>query len=150
MPRLYVDVDMTLVLWQDGLTHPFEGAQRYKRNHQLIDAIERFLTTNPQFGFTVWSFGGHEYARLWAERLKLPVDSTMAKDIRAPKPDDICVDDMNLVVDSLLFTPEAFIHYVNTMDQLGELVDGLDPKWMRAKKHGAEQFFDTFEEVMED
>jgi len=138
--RLYVDCDMTLVLWQDGKEHPFEGAEKYKRNQPLIDAINKFLENSPDFGLTVWSFGGMEYARGWAHRFDLPVDGVMAKDIRTPKPGDICVDDMQLRVSSVIMTPERFIEYVNL-----EIKDTT--KWRRARGNDAIQFFDKFVEI---
>jgi len=140
MARLYVDCDMTLVLWQDGLEHPYEGAERYVRNQPLIDAIEKFLGNSPDYGLTVWSFGGMEYARGWARRFGLDIDGVMAKDIRVPQPGDICIDDMPLRVRSIIMTPDQFVSYVD------ESINDTS-KWRRARADDAIRLFDKFVEI---
>lgn len=143
--RLYIDCDMTLVLWQDGLEHPYEGAEKYIRNQPLIDAIHRFAAANPDVGVTVWSFGGMSYARHWAERFGLPTDGVMAKDIRTPQPNDIVVDDMPLKVNARLMLPDQFVHHVN--NTVSEVEVEPNHKWSRAKQDDAIKFVDRFSEI---
>jgi len=118
---------MTLVLWtdvaEDGtlLTHPWEGAEHYKPNTELMKAITKFLEMYPTTGLTVWSGGGMTYARRWAEKFELPADAVMAKDIHVPSSGDICIDDQELKVQGRLVTPEQFIEMVNSYEQRNKI-----------------------------
>lgn len=100
MPRLFVDCDDTLVLWDTpdlGLT------THYDLNLELIGDVECFILHHPEYELVVWSGGGVDYATRWAERCfphrhaKLDdcVDYlVLPKDMRTPEDQDICIDDM--------------------------------------------------------
>jgi len=73
--RLFVDVDDTLVIYDDGRNepHPY-GIYHdipYTINEKLLEGIKEWNLGNPESWIIIWSGGGEEYARMWAERLGL-------------------------------------------------------------------------------
>lgn len=86
MPRLFVDVDGTLIDDADCI------------NAELQFDISCFLDHHEDYGLVVWSGGGVKYATTWALRV-FPETFPHAiqvwdKDLRTPFGDDIVVDDM--------------------------------------------------------
>ena len=69
--RLFIDVDYTLVLWNESNKHGSQvyAGDKYEMNHKLVDAINKFLYTNPETEFLVWSGGGKAYAQEWADKI---------------------------------------------------------------------------------
>lgn len=98
MPRLFVDCNDTLVLWKyawkEGVLVP--GEPRYEMNIPLIGDVNCFLDHHPEYTLIVWSGGGVEYARGWAEKCNFQQHfvAILDKDMRYPQDQDICVDDM--------------------------------------------------------
>lgn len=90
MPRLFVDVDGTLIDENDEL------------DISLIGDINCFLDHHEDYILVVWSGGGERYAERWGEKAFGPAfDKRVgyfwhwaAKDMRTPTDQDICVDDM--------------------------------------------------------
>lgn len=98
MPRLFVDCDDTLVLWDKAETA--EGVYRgdmYEINRMLAGNINCWLDVHPEYELVVWSGGGTNYALRWANlafgsRRSFEI---LPKDMRIPQGDDICIDDMH-------------------------------------------------------
>ena len=132
MPRLFVDCDDTLVLWLNEDGQPLEGqnpygggSDKYELNQALIDAVVDFLDTNLDWELVVWSGGGSQYAKVWADRcfpFKTLYDEdargvrgwllsahVRTKDIALPTADDTCVDDQVLGVAGSCLTWQAFV-----------------------------------------
>lgn len=131
MPRLFVDCDDTLVLWLDGDGTPLGGqnpygggSDKYELNQALIDAVVDFMDTHREYELVVWSGGGAQYAKGWADRCfpfkDLLNDDTdrrnwlqrahvRTKDINLPQASDICVDDQPLAVNGACMTWQAFV-----------------------------------------
>lgn len=67
MSTLYVDVDDTLVKWADAV----EGrlVTEWERNEDVVVAIKRWRAKWPFGRLVIWSSGGRDYARTWADRL---------------------------------------------------------------------------------
>lgn len=100
MPRLFVDVDGTLI---DGEDRP---------NYALILAVNR-LVNGSDTQLVIWSGGGEGYANLWGHRL-FPWTSwrSAAKDPRLPQPQDLIIDDVlefKPVHNTQVMLPEDFI-----------------------------------------
>ena len=94
MPRLWVDVDGTLIDAED------------RPNYALILAVNK-VVNGTDTELVIWSDGGAEYANTWGRRL-FPWTSwkSAAKDQRLPQPEDLVIDDV------LDFTP---VHPVRVM-----------------------------------
>ncbi len=102
--RLFVDVDDTLVIYDDGNIEPhpygiYHGVP-WTINEKLLQGIKDFVENNPDSLVVVWSGGGWEYAKYWADKLNL-YDSIAAltKDSSTfylIHEGDIVVDDMDL------------------------------------------------------
>ena len=131
MPRLFVDCDDTLVLWlnQDG--QPLEGqnpygggSDKYELNTALIGTVVDFLDTNPGWDLVVWSGGGSQYAKVWADRCFpfhdlhteephrtrwLLSAHVRTKDINLPVAEDVCVDDQSLGTPGCVHTWQDFV-----------------------------------------
>ena len=60
---LYVDVDDTLVLWDN------DGS--YTINNALIRRMYNFRSLHPDAKIVIWSSGGLEYAIDWTSKLGL-------------------------------------------------------------------------------
>lgn len=93
MPRLFVDVDDTLILWP-GLGSLLDEEDWPKPNFDVIEFVERWDRANPDGKVIVWSLGGADYARKWAYTL-LPGHYEDAYD-KHPKPHlngDLYIDD---------------------------------------------------------
>lgn len=119
--RLFVDCDDTLVLWlNDGKVtagpllpegpHPYgAGADRWLPNEVLIEAIRARQKAEPRT-LVIWTGGGTDYARTWADRL-MPneYDAALSKDTRLPLPGDLCIDDMPLKVACDVLTWQQFV-----------------------------------------
>lgn len=118
--RLFVDCDDTLVLWQAEKRTRSDGLylfDEWQRNDELIEAIEGFLRQAEEeifeLNLVVWSYGGEEYARKWAE-LFFPnrMWEALDKDPMIPDDESICIDD-DLTIRppsaAMVLTPEDFI-----------------------------------------
>lgn len=119
MRRLWVDCDDTLVRWlgEDGQAlegqNPYGGgSERWEANAELVEAIRAWMRANEADDprLIVWSGGGYDYARVWADRI-LPGEWHMAvsKDIALPQYEDVCVDDAPIKVRATLYTPADFV-----------------------------------------
>ena len=118
--KVFVDIDNTLILWFDDM-HPWseKPTENYRINHQLIAAMYNYdaqcETEQDTPGlFTLWSYGGNWYARLWATDLfaqRLSITILVKKPLGTPQTGDIVVDDSNPMVAQgvTLMTPEEFI-----------------------------------------
>ncbi len=74
MQRLFVDVDDTLVLYQTGDgPHPYGVYMGvpWEPNEKLIEGIHAYKMENPSHSIFIWSGGGKDYAKMWAEKLGL-------------------------------------------------------------------------------
>ncbi len=101
MVNLWVDVDDTLVLYQnDNVVNPFGYYldTPYLFNEKLIKGIKKFARDHPAAMVVVWSGGGAEYARMWSHKLNIAhLVHCLTKDketLTLVKEGDICVDDM--------------------------------------------------------
>lgn len=107
MPRLFVDCDETLVLWDDehqNQDRTLWVRDKYKLNMPLIGDVNCFLDHHPEYHLVVWSGGGMDYAAGWARKAFGEQEYhkglgeypwvVLSKDMRIPQDQDICVDDM--------------------------------------------------------
>lgn len=98
MPRLFVDCDDTLVLWEAehlNQDRTLWVRDKYELNMALIGDINCFLQHHEDYQLVVWSGGGVDYASIWAARCHFsPRAVILPKDMRTPTDQDICVDDM--------------------------------------------------------
>ena len=117
MKRLFVDCDDTLVLWLNEDGQPLEGqnpygggSDRWEPNTALIEAIRVRMKADPELRLIIWTGGGNEYGRTWAERL-MPGEWDMAgaKDPRLPLPEDLCIDDAEIVFPCQRQTWQEFV-----------------------------------------
>ena len=120
--RLYVDCDDTLILWPlyEG-TQVVSGAD-WKLNQPLIEAVTKFMQFNPSYDLVIWSGGGVDYARRWAEKCfpdkaweiqpKLLRGMINAYILVGPNGDDICVDDSDIAPLCKTYKPQEFIDIV--------------------------------------
>jgi len=102
--RLFVDVDDTAVFYLDGEDGPhpygYSHGVPWEPNEKLIQGMRDFVEDNPDELVVLWSGGGWEYAKQWADRLNL-ADGIVAlgkdqKTLSLIKKGDIVVDDMDL------------------------------------------------------
>jgi len=113
--RLFVDVDDTLILWDDSARQMNQDqslwmGDKYKVNIELIGVINNFASKNPLVPIYVWSGGGRNYARHWADLyLDNVYDIALAKDTTLPNKEDICIDDQILSVKAILVTWQEFV-----------------------------------------
>lgn len=102
--RLFVDVDDTLVIYEDpateGQPHPYGVYMRipWHPNIALVAGVRDFRRLYPHALIVIWSSGGQEYATLCADLLFPGLDVTPLAKVRREfglvRPDDIVVDDM--------------------------------------------------------
>lgn len=100
---IYVDVDDTLVLWQEGLSPNPEAVPRetyfgdpWVLNTRLIEGLK--AAAKQEF-IVVWSGGGMQYAEMWVDRLGLRNLVMVAeKNFKVVEPGDIVIDDMPVTV----------------------------------------------------
>ncbi len=102
--RLFIDVDDTLILYDDGQTEPhpygyYRGVP-WKVNEKLLQGLKDFADENPTSLVVLWSGGGWEYAKYWADQLDLDDRiAALTKDTNTfylIHEGDIVVDDMDL------------------------------------------------------
>lgn len=99
--KLFVDVDDTLILWQEiSLDDEKDGTyylDPYKINYTLIVYIRNFSLVYPNNSIIIWSGGGKNYAQYWIDKLELStICIAMLKDkisFDLIKEGDIVVDD---------------------------------------------------------
>ena len=115
--NIYLDCDDTLALYcyfdcgHDE--HPFGAlSMPWYPNEPLIAGVKAFRATNPDALIVVWSGGGKDYARTFAERL-LPgiYDTTMDKwgdALKLPRPGDIVVDDCVIITAGTHYLPDEW------------------------------------------
>jgi hypothetical protein len=108
--RIFVDVDDTLIILG-------KETDLDEFNQPLIDALIR---AEPE-QILVWSGGGRDYARLWANRLeqhtegRIRIPWALVKDkttFHNVRPDDVCIDDMASVIKGVagrVIHPDQFI-----------------------------------------
>ena len=103
--RLFVDVDDTLVLYEDTtkVAHPYgyDRGEPYSFNWPLVEGIRQFRQDNPDGLIIVWSGGGAAYACVISVMIGIHgiVDRFLAKDATMLRPIDediIVVDDMDV------------------------------------------------------
>ena len=112
-PRLFVDVDDTLILYDsEGEVHPY-GIWRhdpYRVNTKLIGFINLFRVKWPEAMVVIWSGGGANYARMAADAVLSGVKvTTLLKDrdtFGLVRENDIVVDDQDLKVDCPVLRPD--------------------------------------------
>lgn len=127
MPRLFIDVDDTLILYpeSDDNVNPLglERGLNFKLNDRLVDAIQEWLKKNHSGIVVVWSGGGEAYARSVAERFLPGVGiwffTKGGRNLGLPNSDDVLVDDspedLGLdQVDAVKLLPEEFIESMRT------------------------------------
>ena len=103
MPRLFVDVDDTLVLYNKAGPNPYgvyEGTP-YSINEPLLEGIKQFAKDNPDELIVIWSGGGKQYALRWAENLHIAhlvtfMDKGWPTIKELVRSGDIVVDDMDV------------------------------------------------------
>ena len=91
---MFVDVDSTLILWQD--TYNSYGAEDWKPHKLLVDAVESYSVCVLQGNVVIWSSGGAEdYAGVWARRVLHPGTpyKVAAKDPQLLTDGDLMIDD---------------------------------------------------------
>jgi hypothetical protein len=98
MPRLFVDVDDTLVRWAPetrGVIHPYgRGAEDWEPNCDVIYLMR--VLKDAGYHITVWSGGGEDWAEKWANKLvPLLYDKAEGKYPRIPESSDIYIDDLD-------------------------------------------------------
>ena len=118
MNRLFVDVDDTLIIYEDGEDeerHPYGYLKGYSyhANEPLVDYIKWFAKEYPEALIVIWSGGGGDYARTIAERALPDLEvATMIKD-ETTYPlvgaDDIVVDDQDLPLPNEIHRPFGII-----------------------------------------
>ena len=88
--NIYVDVDGTLIDYDDNPRKP-------------IIQLVKSLAKNSHVTLYCWSGGGHDYARMWAERLKIAhlFKGFATKLITPPSPVDITIDDEEITLGSV-------------------------------------------------
>ncbi len=71
MPRLFIDVDDTLIKWNGKFDqHPFgHGAESWEVNMSVINAIKVWRESHPDGQVVIWSGGGQDYAKTWRNRV---------------------------------------------------------------------------------
>jgi hypothetical protein len=127
MPRLFIDVDDTLVLYTERKAGPnplgLERDMNFSVNTELIDAIMLWCRHNPNGQVVVWSGGGAAYARSAGDRFIPGVAawyfSKGGKNLTLPNQDDLLVDDSPTElglgdVDAPVLLPEEFIEFMNS------------------------------------
>jgi len=99
MPRLFVDVDDTLILYDKAGPNPYGVymGTPYSINERLVEGIREFANSGL---VTVWSGGGRDYVIEWLKKLGLDdVAFAMTKDastLHFIEEDSIVVDDMDV------------------------------------------------------
>jgi len=68
MRRLFVDVDDTLIHWLGRLDEE-SGEECWEVNQHVLDFVQWWPTAFDGGIVVVWSAGGKEYAKQWAERV---------------------------------------------------------------------------------
>lgn len=100
---IWVDVDDTLVLWDDERNGiPSGPGAGWHFNMSLVNALDAHLHTHPNDRLVIWSGGGVGYAQRFVLDLleRVPFvhgDAILpcrAKDVRGPRAGDVVVDDM--------------------------------------------------------
>lgn len=117
IPRLFVDVDDTLLLYDsEGDTHPYGiwKDDSYHINKHLVKQIHRFREKYPDALIVVWSGGGTQYAKIVADLLLPNLDIVpMIKD-RTTFPlvrmGDWVIDDENIEVIAYVHQPEVLMN----------------------------------------
>ena len=122
MPKLFVDVDDTLVLYEGREPGPnplgLEIGHDFRVNEKLIAAIKIWVRRNPGGQVVVWSGGGEDYARAAAERFIPGVAmwhfTKGGQNLRLPGQEDVVVDDSPFdlgldEVDAPVLLPDQFI-----------------------------------------
>ncbi len=123
--RLFVDCDDTLVLWFNGDEqtegvllpgpNPYgAGADRWKPNVALMDALDAWRRANPEGELILWTGGGLDYAQLWQRRVYRQADDAISKDTRIPFSSDLCIDDMPIKVACPVVTWQEFVDSART------------------------------------
>ncbi len=126
LTKVYVDVDETLVFWENP-NNPYFG--NLTVNHDLIEVLKKGLDKN-LFKVCIWSYGGKKYAEMIAKTIfkdyKLPFYS---KETYYKVPDNcIAVDDREqkdryyLEKFAKVFSPTQFVDYID--EKLRELDKG--------------------------
>lgn len=121
MPRLFVDVDDTLVKW----TEPEGDNPQHTPNINLalVYAARNFLETYPDFSLVVWSGGGADYAQYWGRNAfgSRPPHFAAAKAPGLVLPDDICVDDqLEIKVTATVMSDAEFIRTYPVSTESGD------------------------------
>ena len=65
--KLFIDVDDTLILYNEHHTWDLEDVDSYQVNYPLIEALERWQEAYPQDQLIVWSGTGSHWATLIAD-----------------------------------------------------------------------------------
>jgi hypothetical protein len=127
MPRLFIDVDDTLVIYPDHLPGPNPAGLRtglsHRANAALVNAIHVWQATNVTGQVVVWSGGGEEYARDAANMFIPDVQAwhftKAGQNLMLPAAGDTVVDDEpeSLGIDGVagdVQLPDQFIQMMNT------------------------------------
>lgn len=103
MPRLFVGIDDTLVLYSVVGPNPFGALDgvSYIFNEPLVQGVKNFRRDNPDALIVLWSGGGAQYARRFGDLAGLLdfVDLCMIKDdstLNFITEGSIVVDDMDV------------------------------------------------------
>ena len=89
MPRLFIDVDDTLVLWHN----PILTDDDWDANETLIKFVREWKLFHRAGEVIVWSLGGADYAAMWKHRLLPEADRSEAKYPIIPQVGDLFIDD---------------------------------------------------------
>lgn len=125
--RLFIDIDDTLVIWEDEMQGDIHVRQRWHFNTELLEAITEYIRKTSQVSsIYIWSGGGLDYATSWKERIsddpgywipqwdnsvihKTPI-ITLSKDPSIlPSEEDLCIDDEELKTKARVMSAEQFI-----------------------------------------
>lgn len=86
-----MDVDDTLIKWKSS---GGDLLDIWEVNTNVVEYVCNWLDQHPEGRLYIWSSGGQDYARIWAERVFPDRDwRYMAKMPIAPQPGDTFLDD---------------------------------------------------------
>jgi len=117
MPRLFIDIDDTLVIFPDHLPGPnpfgVTNGLPHRTNEPLVDAVREWLALNSAGQVVFWLGGGEEYARNVASRLIPDIAAwyftKSGQNLGLPGTGDTVVDDDRVSLGTEMVLPEILL-----------------------------------------